>query len=35
MKKIISTLCKYKDVEIVAGVVSADHVHLSIAIHLK
>ena len=32
VKIIISTLCKYKDIDIVAGVVCADHVHLSIAI---
>ena len=30
-----STLCKYKDVEIIAGAVCRDHVHLSVAIPPK
>ena len=33
--EIITTLCKYKDVEIVVGVVCMDHVHLSVAIPPK
>ena len=32
---IISTLCRYKDVEIIDGVVCEDHIHLSVAIPLK
>ena len=28
VREILKTLCKYKKVEIVAGAVSADHVHL-------
>ena len=32
VKEIISTLCKYKDVDIIAGAVCIDHVHLSVAI---
>ena len=35
MRKIISTLCKYKSVEIIAGAVCIDHVHLSVAIPPK
>ena len=35
VRKIIRTLCKYKDVEIVAGAVCVDHVHLSVAIPPK
>ena len=35
VRDIISTLCKYKDVEIIAGAVCIDHVHLSVAIPLK
>lgn len=34
-KRIISVLCKYKEVEIIAGAVCIDHVHLSVAIPLK
>ncbi|MDO5422388.1 MAG: IS200/IS605 family transposase [Eubacteriales bacterium] len=34
-KKIISTFCKYKDVEIIAGAVCVGHVHLSVAIPPK
>ena len=30
-----STLCKYKNVEIIAGAVYVDHVHLSVAIPPK
>ena len=32
VREIINTLCKYKDVEIIAGAVCIDHVHLSVAI---
>ena len=32
VREILSTLCKYKNVEIIAGAVWVDHVHLSIAI---
>lgn len=35
VRKILSTLCKYKNVEIIAGAVCVDHVHLSIAIPPK
>ena len=35
VREIISTLCKYKDVEIIAGAVCIDHLHLSIAIPPK
>lgn len=35
VREIIKTLCKYKDVEIIAGVVCIDHVHLSLAIPPK
>ena len=35
VKEIICTLCKYKRVDIIAGAVCADHVHLSVAILLK
>ena len=35
MREILSTLCKYKNVEIIAGAVCVDHVHLSIAIPPK
>lgn len=35
VREIISTLCKYKDVEIIAGAVCVDHVHLSVAIPPK
>ena len=35
VREIISTLCKYKDVDIIAGVVCVDHVHLSLAIPPK
>lgn len=30
--EILNTLCKYKRVEIIAGAVCVDHVHLSVAI---
>ena len=33
--EILNTLCKYKNVEIVAGAVCVDHVHLSVAIPPK
>lgn len=35
VREIISTLCKYKDVEIIASAVCIDHVHLSVAIPPK
>ena len=35
MREVISTLCKYKSVEIIAGAVCIDHVHLSVAIPPK
>lgn len=35
VRQIISTLCKYKDVKIIAGAVCIDHVHLSFAIPPK
>ena len=35
VREIISTLCKYKDVEIIAGAVCIDEVHLSVAIPPK
>ena len=35
VRDIISTLCKYKDVEIIDGAVCEDHVHLSAAIPPK
>ena len=35
VREIISTLCKYKNVEIIAGAVCEDHVHLSIALPPK
>ena len=35
MKEIISTLCKYRKVDIIAGAVCKDHVHISVAIPPK
>ena len=35
VREIITTLCKYKNVEIIAGAVCIDHVHLSVAIPQK
>ena len=35
VREIISTLCKYKNVEIIAGAVCIDHVHLSVVIPPK
>ena len=35
VREIISTLCKYKDVDIIAGAVCIDYVHLSVAIAPK
>ena len=35
VREIIGTLCKYKDVEIIAGAVCTDHVHLSVSIPPK
>ena len=35
VREILSTLCKYKGVEIIAGAVCVDHVHLSVAIPPK
>ena len=31
VRDIISTLCRYKDVEIIDGAVSEDHIHLSVS----
>lgn len=35
VREIINTLCKYKNVDIIAGAVCIDHVHLSVAIPPK
>ena len=35
VREIISTLCKYKDVAIIAGAVCEDHIHISVAISPK
>lgn len=35
VREILSILCKYKNVDIIAGAVCADYVHLSVAIPLK
>ena len=35
MREIISTLCKYKNVDIIAGAVRVDHIHLSVAVPPK
>lgn len=35
VREIISTLCRYKDVEIIDGAVCEDHIHLSVAIPPK
>ena len=35
VRDIIKTLCNYKDVEIIEGVVCIDHVHLCVAIPPK
>lgn len=35
VREIISTLCKYKDADIIAGAVCVDHMHLSVAIPPK
>ncbi len=35
MREIINVLCKYKNIEIIAGAVCTDHVHLSVAIQPK
>ena len=35
VRDIISTLCRYKNVEIIAGAICDDHIHLSGAIPLK
>lgn len=35
VRGIIATLCQYKNVEIIAGAVCIDHVHLSVAIPPK
>ena len=35
VREIISTLCKYRNVEIIAGAVCIDHIHLSVAIPPK
>ena len=34
-REIISTLCKYKDVQIIDGTLDVDHIHLSAVIPLK
>ena len=35
VREILSTLCKWKDVEIIDGAVCVDHVHLSVSIPPK
>lgn len=35
VKEILTTLCRYKNVEIIAGAVCIDHVHMSVAIPPK
>ena len=35
VREILSTLCKYRKVEIIAGAVCLNHVHLSVAIPPK
>ena len=35
VREVITTLCKYKDVEIIVGAVCMDHVYLSVAIPPK
>lgn len=35
VRDMINTLCQYKNVDIIAGAVCVDHVHLSVAIPLK
>ena len=35
VRDIISTLCRYKNVEIIDGAVCEDHIHLSVAIPPK
>ncbi len=35
VREVISTLCKYKDVQIIDGAVCEDHIHLSVAIPPK
>lgn len=35
VREILSTLCKYKNVDIIAETVCVDHVHLSMPIQLK
>ena len=35
VRDIINTLCQYKNVDIIAGAVFVDHVHLSVAIPPK
>jgi putative transposase len=35
IREIIETLCKYKGVEIIAGAVCVDHIHLSVTIPPK
>lgn len=32
VKEILTTLCRYKNVEIIAGAVCIDHVHMSVVI---
>ena len=35
VRDIISTLCKYKDIDIIAGAVCEDHIHLRLEIQTK
>ena len=35
VKEILSTLCKYRGIEIISGAVCSDHVHLSVSIPPK
>lgn len=35
VKEILSTLCRYRGVEIISGAVCSDHVHLSVSIPPK
>ena len=35
IREIISTLCKYRNVKIIAGAVCIDHIHLNVAIPPK
>ena len=35
VREILNTLCKYKNVEIIAGAVCVDHVHLSVDVYKR